>query len=83
MKITRLPSGDIASVQGEGLSVSLSLDPDGLVIHLVNPEGREITGRYDPDFGLSLGWSTPARPAREERPARPANVLEFKREEEG
>ena len=78
MRIIRLPSGQLASVQGEGLSVSLSLDPDGLVIHLVDDNGREITGRYDPDFGLSLGWSTPAKPAREKRPE---NVLEFKREE--
>ena len=78
MKITRLPSGEAVGVEGVG-SVSIAADATGLHLLLVDEEGREIRGRYDREFGLSLSWREPEKPVS----PKPENVLTFKREKRG
>ena len=79
MKIIRLPSGEVVGVDGHG-SVSIAVDPGGLHILIVDEEGREVRGRYDREFGLSLSWREPERSI---NPPAPENVIKFKREKRG
>ena len=74
MKITRLPSGEAVGVEGVG-SVSIAADATGIHLLLVDEEGREIRGRYDREFGLSLSWREPEKPV---NPPAPENVIRFR-----
>ena len=74
MKIIRLPSGEAVGVEGDG-SVSIAVDATGLHLLLVDEEGREVRGRYDREFGLSLSWREPEKDI---NPPAPENVIKFR-----